>query len=461
MGSELRKKLLYQQENGYKNLSAEEAEAMGKYCEEYKHFLDIGKTERECVAASIYLAETHGFQEFDAEKQYNPGDKIYYVNRDKEIYFAVLGTLPLSAGCNMVLSHTDSPRLDLKPQPLYEEGEMAWFKTRHYGGLRTYQWVNVPLAIHGVVMLKDGSSVIVKVGEDPRDPQFLVSDLQPHIAKEQGKLPLETAIPSEKLNLLVGGRPCKDEEGSDLVKLEVLRLLYENYGICEEDFMSAELEAVPAAMARDLGFDRSFIAAYGHDDRVCAFAALKGLLSAQTPRRTALCVFSDKEEIGSEGVTGAKSAALNRFLDKLCKMQGADLRDCYANSFCLSADVTGAYDPHHSALFDKHNVSKCNYGIAIKKYTGKGGKGGVSDASAEAIGYLRNLFNAKGILWQMGDMGNNDTGGGGTLAKFVAQRDIDTVDAGVPMLSMHAPCEVVAKLDCYMTYKAIKALYEA
>ena len=461
MESELRKKLMYKTHNGYRDLSAEEAEAMNKYCEEYKHFLDAGKTERECVATAIYLAETHGFMEFSEEKTYKPGDKLYYVNRDKEIYLVVMGQLPLSAGCNMSLAHTDSPRLDLKPQPLYEEAEMAWMKTRHYGTPRKYQWLNVPLAIHGVVALTDGSTVIVKVGEDPRDPQFLICDLQPHLAGEQKKKTLEDAVPSEKLNLLVGGRPCKGEEGGDLVKLEVLRLLHENYGICEEDFLSAELEVVPAAMARDMGFDRSFIMAYGHDDRVCAFAELKAVLEVEMPRRTALCVFADKEEICSEGVTGTKSAAMDRFMDKLCKAQGVDLRDCYANSFCLSADVTGAYDPNFSQCFDKHNMSRCNHGVAIKKYTGPGGKGYASDASAEVMGYVRNLLNQKGVLWQAGEMGSNDMGGGGTLTRFIAARDIDSVDAGVPMLSMHAPCEVVAKLDCYMTYKAIKAVFEA
>lgn len=459
--SELREKLLYKSQNGYKDLSAEETEAMNKYCEEYKHFLDAGKTERECVVTAIYLAETHGFKAFDENASYKPGDKIYYVNRDKEIYLAVMGKMPLSCGIQMALAHTDSPRLDLKPQPLYEDGEMAWMKTRHYGYPRLYQWLNVPLSIHGVVVLADGSTVIVKVGEDPRDPQFLVADLQPHLAKEQEKRPLGQAIPSESMNLLVGGRPCKDEEGAELVKLEILRLLYENYGICEEDFISAELEAVPAAMARDLGFDRSFIGSYGHDDRVCAFAGLKAILEIETPNKTALCAFFDKEEIGSEGVTGTKGAAMDRFLDKLCKMQGAELQDCYANSFCLSADVTGAYDPHFAKCFDKHNMSRCNYGIAIKKYTGAGGKSYVSDASAELMGYLRNLLNANGVLWQAGEMGSNDEGNGGTLTKFIAERNIDAIDAGVPLLSMHAPCEIAAKLDCYMTYKAIKAVFEA
>ena len=459
--SELREKLMYKPQNGYQDLSAEDTEAMNKYCEEYKHFLDAGKTERESVVTAIYLAETHGFKAFDENASYKPGDKIYYVNRDKEIYLAVMGKVPLSCGIHMSLAHTDSPRLDLKPQPLYEEGEMAWMKTRHYGYIRKYQWPNVPLAIHGVVVLSDGSTVIVKVGEDPRDPVFMAADLQPHLARSMESKPMDKAVLSEKLNLLVGGRPCRDEEGSDLVKLEVLRLLSENYGICEEDFISAELEAVPAAMARDLGFDRSFIASYGHDDRVCAFAGLKAILDIETPNKTALCVFSDKEEIGSEGVTGTKGAAMDRFLEKLCKMQGVDLRDCYANSFCLSADVTGAYDPNYAGQFDKHNMSRCNYGVVIKKYTGPGGKSNASDASAETVGFVRNLLNAKGVLWQAGEMGSNDEGSGGTLAKFVAQRDIDTVDVGVPLLSMHAPCEIAAKLDCYMTYKAVKAVFEA
>lgn len=461
MESQLREKLMYRPVNGYENLSAAEADAMNKYCEEYKHFLDAGKTERECVATAIYLAETHGFREFSPDMEVKTGDRIYYVNREKELYLAVIGQMPLTQGCNFIASHTDSPRLDLKPQPLYEDSELAFFKTRHYGGLRKYQWVNVPLSLHGVVVLKDGSSVIVKIGEDPRDPQFMVPDLLPHLGREQEKKTLEQAIASEKLNILVGGRPCAGEEGTDRVKLEALRLLHQNYGICEEDLISAELEAVPAAMARDLGFDRSFIAAYGHDDRVCAFASLKAILELEQPRRTAVCLFCDKEEIGSEGVTSTQSMAFDRFMTKLCRVQNAELMDCCANSFCLSADVCAAYDPNYSEVFDKRNIARCNYGIAVKKYTGGGGKSRVSDASAEVMGYFRNLMNHKGVLWQATEPGKNDLGGGGTLAKFIANRNIDTVDAGVPLLSMHAPCEIVAKLDCYMSYKAMKAVYEA
>ena len=337
---------------------------------------------------------------------------------------------------------------------------MAYFKTHHYGGIRKYQWVTIPLELHGVVVLGDGTSVAVHIGGEEGDPQFIINDLLPHLGREQGKKPLNEAIPSESLNVLLGGRPIADEDCSDRFKLGVLQYLNEKYGITEEDFISAELEVVPAGKARDIGFDRSFIASYGHDDRVCAYAELAGIFDAVSPKKTAVCIFADKEEIGSEGVSGMLSQAFEWFMGDMCRTQGVELTDCFAHSFCMSADVTAAYDPNFADVYDKRNSSFCNYGVSLCKYTGSGGKGGASDASAEVVGKVRKLMNDNGVFWQMAELGKTDAGGGGTVAKFMAQRNIDTLDAGVPVLSMHAPYETVAKLDCYMTYKCMKTIFE-
>ncbi len=458
--SELEKKLLYAPKNGYDRLSAEDEAAMHTYCEDYKKFLDNGKTERLCVDYCIELAEAHGFKAYEKGMALKSGDKIYCNNRGKGIMLVTIGTDSLSKGINIAAAHTDSPRLDIKPRPLYEEGEMAYFKTNYYGGIRKYQWLTIPLELHGVVVLESGETVNVHIGADESDPVFIINDLLPHLAREQGQKPLNEAYTGDALNILVGGRPVADEECKDRLKLGVLQLLNEKYGITEEDFFSAELEAVPAGKARDVGFDRSFIAAYGQDDRVCAYAELAALFDVEKPTKTAMCIFADKEEIGSEGVSGMKSEAFEKFVADLCESQGVSRFDCFANSFCLSADVGTAYDPNFADVYDKRNTSLVNYGMSIKKFTGAGGKSGGSDASAEAVGKLRKLFNENGVMWQLGELGKAEKGGGGTVAKFMAQRNIDTVDAGVPVLSMHAPYETTAKLDCYMTYKAVRALFE-
>ena len=457
--NKLAEKLLYAPKNGYDRLSAEDEKAMNAYCEDYKKFLDRGKTERLCVEYCVELAEARGFKPYRAGMKLKAGDKVYHNNRGKGIMLAVIGQEDLSRGANIGAAHTDSPRLDLKPRPLYEEAELAYFKTHHYGGIRKYQWVTIPLELHGVVTLGSGETVPVHIGGGEDEPQFIINDLLPHLGREQGKKPLNEAIPSESLNLLVGGRPLADD-CSDRFKLGVLKYLNEKYGIIEEDFISAELEAVPAGRARDVGFDRSFIAAYGHDDRVCAYAELAGIFDAKKPKKTAVCIFADKEEIGSEGVSGMLSQAFEWFMGELCRAQGVALADCFANSFCLSADVTAAYDPNFADVYDKRNAAFVNYGVALCKYTGSGGKGGASDASAEVVGKVRRLMNDNGVFWQMSELGKTDAGGGGTVAKFMAQRNIDTLDAGVPVLSMHAPYETVAKLDCYMTYKCMKAVFE-
>ena len=460
MTKEERNALLYKPQNGLDRISAVEEAEMNDYCEQYKAFLDVSKTERECVVSAIRLAEAKGFKPYTPGMAVAPGDKLYYNNRGKAIMLMIIGQKPLSEGANIGAAHTDAPRLDLKPNPLYEDAELAYLKTHHYGGVRKYQWVTVPLELHGLVVRRDGSEVYVKIGDDPKDPQLVINDLLPHLGREQGKKPLNEAIPSETLNILVGSRPLRDDDGSDRVKVEVLRLLNEKYGITEEDFISAELEAVPAANARDIGLDRSLIGAYGHDDRVCAFAELAALLALDKPEKTAVCIFADKEEIGSEGVSGMQGDYFEYVMASLCHAQGVGLRECLAHSFCLSADVTAAYDPNFSEVYERRNSAYANYGIGLCKYTGSGGKGGASDASAEVVGRIRKLFNGNGVMWQMAELGKTDAGGGGTVAKYMAKRNIDTLDAGVPVLSMHAPYETVAKLDCYMTYKGMKVFFE-
>lgn len=460
MTKQEREALLYQPKHGRDRLTKEDEAAMLTYCEDYKAFLDRSKTERECVVSAVELAEKAGFRELTAGMALKAGDKVYSVNRGKSILLAVIGKKPLSEGANIGAAHTDAPRLDFKPNPLYEDAELAYIKTHHYGGIRKYQWVTVPLELHGKIVRADGSEVYVKIGADPEDPQFVINDLLPHLGREQGKKPLNEAIPSESLNILIGSWPEPDDDGSDRVKLAIMRILHEKYGIVEEDFISAELEAVPAANARDLGFDRSLIGAYGHDDRVCAYAELAAILQLDVPEKSAVCIFADKEEIGSEGVSGMQSEAFEHFMKTLCGMQSVELTDCFANSFCISADVTAAYDPNFSEVYERRNAAYVNYGVGLCKYTGSGGKGGASDASAEVVGRIRRLFNGNGVMWQMAELGKTDAGGGGTVAKYMAKRNIDTLDAGVPVLSMHAPYETVAKLDCYMTYKGMKVFFE-
>ena len=459
---ELKKKLLSTKKNGYDVLSKEELTNMETYCDSYKAFLDAGKTERLCAREAIRLAEEAGYRPYRREMEVKSGDKLYVCNRGKAVLLAHIGEKPLSEGAQIAAAHIDAPRLDLKPNPLYEDAELAFFKTHYYGGIRKYQWVALPLELHGVVAMKDGSSVTVNIGADANDPKLVITDLLPHLGAEQSKKPLGSAVPAETLNLLLGSRPIGEEEDSGRVKLAVMKLLNEKYGITEDDFNSAELEAVPAANACDVGLDRSMIGAYGHDDRVCAYASLKALLDLEkTPAKTAVCVLADKEEIGSDGVTGMQSAAFDTFMEDLCAAQGVALRVCYEKSFCLSADVTAAYDPDFAEVYEKRNSAFLNRGVGLCKYTGARGKSGASDADAETIAYIRRIFDDAGVVWQIAELGKVDAGGGGTVAMYMANRNITTLDAGVPVLSMHAPFETVAKLDCYETYKGVKAVYEA
>ena len=457
---ELRQSLLADPKNGYATLTDEQRTEMNDYCKRYAAFMDACKTEREATDWTVAAAEAHGFKPLTAGTDLKPGDKVYYNNRGKSILLAVIGSESLAKGANICAAHVDSPRMDVKPNPLYEDSEIAYLKTHYYGGIRKYQWPTIPLALHGVVYRKDGTVVTVTIGEDDNDPVLMVSDLLPHLAADQNKKPLAEGITGEQLNVIVGSEPITGE-GSDMVKLNVMRLLNEKYGIIEEDFLSAELTVVPAGKCREVGLDRSLLGAYGHDDRVCAFAEIEPLLTMGTPTHTAVCILADKEEIGSVGVSGMQSMAFEYFMEMLCDSQNVKLMECFANSFCLSADVSNAFDPNFPEVSDRRNNSQLNYGVAICKYTGSRGKGGASDASAEAMGHVRSVLDAAGVRWQIATLGKVDQGGGGTVAAYMANRNIVTVDAGVPVMSMHAPMEIVSKLDCYMTMLACKAIYLA
>ena len=455
----LRKQLLRDSRSGYDVLEEAQLRQMEDYCADYKAFLG-NKTERLSARAAIAAAEAHGFVEYRRGMALEAGDKVYTCNRGKGLMLAVMGRESMAEGAQIAAAHIDSPRLDLKPNPLYEDSELAYFKTHYYGGIRKYQWVTIPLQLQGVVVKKDGTAVEVCIGEKG-EPQLVITDLLPHLGGEQGKKPLSEAIPAETLNILLGSRPIGDEDDSDRVKLHVMKRLYDKYGITEADFASAELEAVPAADAVDIGIDGSMIGSYGHDDRVCGYAALRALLELDAPAKTAVCVLADKEEIGSMGVTGMQSAVFETFLSDLCDSQSVPLKVCFENSFCLSADVTAAYDPNFADVFDKKNAAFLNHGVGLCKYTGARGKSGSSDAGAETVAYVRSLLDGAGVRWQICELGKVDAGGGGTVAQYMANRNIATLDAGVPVLSMHAPFEVVAKLDCYEMYRACKAIYEA
>jgi len=457
---ELREALMMSPKNGYSLISAEQRQEMNDYVKRYMAFMNNCKTEREANTWAIREAEKRGFKPFTPGMAVNPGDKIYYNNRNKSTMLAVIGQESLAKGANICAAHADSPRLDLKPNPLYEDSEIAYFKTHYYGGVKKYQWPIHPLAIHGVVYRKDGSVVTVTVGEKEEDPVLMVSDLLIHLSSEQMQKTLAKGITAEQLNIILGSEPLEGE-GSDLVKLHILKWLNENYGLIEEDFLSAELTMVPAGKTREVGLDRSLIMAYGHDDRSCAYAELDAIFAIENPTKTAVCVLADREEIGSIGISGMQSHAFEHFMGHLCDAQGVKLEDCFAASFCLSADVSNAFDPTFAEVSDKRNNSYLNRGVAIMKYTGGGGKSRASDASAEAMGHVRSTLDKAGVLWQIATLGKVDVGGGGTVAAFMANRNIVTVDAGVPVLNMHAPWELAAKLDCYMCMKACEAIYLA
>ena len=455
MAEKLQKELCKNSKNGRTTVSDEVLSKSEAYAKGYKAFLDKAKTEREAVTAAIELAKENGFCEFDRNKKYSSGDKVYINNRGKALALAVIGSEAVENGVNISAAHIDSPRLDLKPNPLYEEIELALFKTHYYGGIKKYQWTAIPLALHGVFALKDGTVKEVSIGEEDNEPKFVINDLLPHLAQEQSKRTLNEGIKGEELNVLIGSHPFKDEKGSELVKLNILKLLNEKYGIVEEDFLSAELEIVPAFKACDIGLDRSMIGAYGQDDRVCAYPALTAVLEIEKPQKTAIAILADKEEIGSMGNTGLESDFLRYVIGDLAKMQGGDGTVAIRNSKCLSADVNAGMDPTFQDVMERRNASRLNYGVVVTKYTGARGKSGTSDAGAEYMAYIRKLLDDNNIVWQSGELGKVDLGGGGTVAQYIANLGIDVVDLGVPVLSMHAPFETTAKLDIYMCYRAM------
>ena len=455
IAEKLKKELFKETRNGLLTQDEDTLNKCSENCEGYKRFLESEKTEREAVTAAVKYAQKAGFCEFDPAVEYKAGDKVYINNRGKSVCFAVIGQEPVEKGVNISAAHIDSPRLDLKPNPLYEDIELALFKTHYYGGIKKYQWTAIPLSLHGVFVLKDGSVKEVCIGEKEDEPKFVINDLLPHLSQEQSKRTLNDGIKGEELNVLIGSRPFKADKGSELVKLNILKLLNDKYGITESDFLSAELEMVPAFRACDIGLDRSMIGAYGQDDRVCAYPALTAVCEVKSPMHTAMAVLADKEEVGSMGNTGLESDFLRYVIGDLAKNQGGDATVAIRNSKCLSADVNAATDPTFQDVMEKRNASFLNYGVVITKYTGARGKSGTSDASAEYMAEIRNLLDNAGIVWQTGELGRVDLGGGGTVAQFIANMGIDVVDVGVPVLSMHAPFETTAKLDVYMCHRAM------
>ena len=424
------------------------------FAEGYKKFLDNGKTEREVAAESEQMLKDAGYVEFDPKKTYKPGDKVYFVQFKKAVVAATIGTRSFEDGFRLVIAHTDSPRLDLRPTPLYESDHLSYFKTHYYGGVRKYQWGTMPLSIHGVFTRDDGSTVTVRVGEDENDPVFCITDLLPHLGAEQGERKLSDGIRAEELNILIGSDAVDDEEVKEAVKLNTMILLNEKYGITEKEFMRAEIEITPAYKSRDVGFDRSMVGSYGHDDRVDAYPALVAEIETKNPAYTTVCVLTDKEEIGSDGVTGMQSMYAFHFMQELCRAAGQDDIIAFRNSVCLSADVTAAYDPSWASAFEPMNGTYAGRGIAIFKYTGSGSKGSASDACAELVSDITRMLDKGNVAWQIGELGRLDLGGGGTIAKYVANRGIPVLDIGVPVLSMHSPFEVIHKTDLYMAYRA-------
>ena len=424
------------------------------FAEGYKKFLDNGKTEREVAAESEQMLKEAGYVEFDPKKTYKPGDKVYFVQFKKAVVAATIGTRSFEDGFRLVIAHTDSPRLDLRPTPLYESDHLSYFKTHYYGGVRKYQWGTMPLSIHGVFTRDDGSTVTVRVGEDENDPVFCITDLLPHLGAEQNARPLKDGIKAEELNILIGSDAVEDEEVKEAVKLNTMILLNEKYGITEKEFMRAEIEITPAYKSRDVGFDRSMVGGYGHDDRVDAYPALVAEIETKNPAYTTVCILTDKEEIGSDGVTGMQSMYAFHFMQELCRAAGQDDIIAFRNSVCLSADVTAAYDPSWASAFEPMNGTYAGRGIAIFKYTGSGSKGSASDACAELVSDITRMLDKGNVAWQIGELGRLDLGGGGTIAKYVANRGIPVLDIGVPVLSMHSPFEVIHKSDLYMAYRA-------
>ncbi len=460
LSSTMEETLGYKKTNFYEAADEATIKAAYDYAPGYMKFLDDAKTERESVEVAVEMAEAQGYAPYTFGMALKVGGKYYYNNRGRNLYLFRVGSEPINNGIRIAAAHVDNPRLDVKQSPLYEDGGMAFFKTRYYGGIRKYQWVTLPLALHGVVVKKNGEVVKVVIGEDAGDPILYINDLLPHLAQEQSKQPLGTAIPAENLNLLLGTRPFPGCE-KDAIRLNILSMLNEKYGITEEDFLSADLSAVPVGKARDVGLDRSLIGAYGHDDRVCAYPCMTALFATDDSVHTTMVILADKEEIGSDGDTGMQCEIMLDIIHEIAEALGGRPATVKANSKCLSSDVTACFDPNFPEVYDKRNVSMINCGVAMSKYTGHGGKVGTNDASAEYVAWIRRVMADHGVIWQAGDMGKNDVGGGGTVAKYISKHNIETVDLGVPVISMHSPCEVISKADLYTTHQAFEAFFKA
>lgn len=456
---ELQKQLTWEFPHIAKEAPDQTKEA-AEYYEGYKAFLNKAKTEREFVAEAVRILSENGYQEYEIGKKYETGDKVYFINRKKALIMTTFGCRPLEEGIRLNIAHIDSPRLDLKPNPLYEKTDLAFLKTHYYGGIRKYQWATIPLAMHGVVITKDGTAVDICIGEDEGDPVFCVTDLLPHLAAEQNERKLKDGIKGEELNVLVGSIPYAGEEIKEPVKLLVLKLLNEKYGMTEKDFTRAEIEMVPAVKATDVGLDRSLVGAYGQDDKVCAYTAMTAEMATEKPEYTTVTVLADKEEIGSVGNTGLDSDFSLHYIEYLADAAGADVKTVLRNSICLSSDVNAAYDPTFASVYEEKNSCYVNKGCVLTKYTGARGKSGSNDASAETMAKVIDIMDREGVYWQIGELGAVDVGGGGTVACYVAKMDVDVVDLGVPILAMHAPFELASKLDIYNTYKAFKAFYK-
>lgn len=456
----LKEQLLYKPTATGEGMTDDEFDMAERFAEGYKAFIDAAKTEREAVDYTINMLKKAGYRPFETDTLYSAGEKLYHNVRGRALIMVTMGTKPLSEGVHIVASHVDSPRIDLKQRPLYEEAQLALFKTHYYGGIKKYQWTAIPLALHGVVIKKDGSTLKVSIGERDEDPVLTITDLLPHLGKDQMDRKLREGIRGEELNILVGSRPFRDDKASERVKLRIAQILFEKYGIIEADFLSAELMLVPAFKARDVGLDGSMVGAYGQDDRVCAYTSLMAEIEAKNPTYTTITVFADKEEVGSDGNTGLNSEFMRYFLADLAAPYNVPVHRLLQNSRCLSADVSAAFDPTFPEVTEKNNSAYLSYGVAVMKYSGSGGKGGTSDASAEFMGYVRRLLDDAGVLWQTCELGKVDQGGGGTVAKFVANIGVEVIDVGVPVLSMHSPFEITSKADIYQAYRAFSAFYK-
>ena len=450
--------LKYTRKNVYKEADGKELESIYEFAEGYKKFLDSSKTERDASLTACKLAEENGFKPFSFSEKLKAGDKRYFLNRGKNIFLIRVGKEDVAKdGIRIMVAHVDSPRLDLKPNPMYEESGLCYLKTHYYGGIKKYQWTAMPLALHGVVMLRGGERKEICVGEDDSDPVFYITDLLPHLAAEQSAKTMSKAIDGESLNAVIGGLPqVGDEDEKESVKAAVLKLLNKKYGITEIDFQCSELCFVPAGKARDVGFDGALISAYGHDDKVCAYPEMRAIFDYDSPH-TVLAVFADKEEVGSDGTTGMQSKVISDVIDTIANSFKANPIEVRYNSKCISADVTAGYDPTYSSCFEKRNTTYVSCGAAVSKYTGARGKSSTNDAPAEYMGFIRDIFEDNGVFWQTGELGAIDIGGGGTVAKYIGNLGIDTVDVGVPVLSMHAPYELISKADVYSLYKACLA----